>query len=81
MSLERYHGTMQNADDLCTRIGCGIRMVAALYDAMYYGTSEPEYYYDAIYGAYDYLSMLHGELQETVDALYNERTPDAEGIA
>ena len=75
MSHRRCGTTIQQLEEVIARTGFGVKMLAAVYDAMVYGKAEPEFYNEALYGAYDYLSSLNEEAQEIIEEHYNLSEP------
>lgn len=55
-----------DADRISRQIRCGVNALDAVYTAMENGPSKPEEYIDALFGVWNYLDGLCGQLQEAI---------------
>ena len=65
---------LHEVEILQNRLGYGMKMLGAVYEAVIYGQSEIEDYADAIYGVYDYLHGVSEELHKVLESCFDGST-------
>ena len=70
MSQENCTQTMNEIDDLNTRLACGLNAMSAIHEAILYGTLEADEWKDGLYGVYDYMSGIQEQIQAAVDGYF-----------
>ena len=61
MFSENVLSLINDIEDVGFRWGCGLRALSAVHAALEDGPASPADFFDALYGVYDYLCLLHAE--------------------
>lgn len=63
------------------QLHCGVEVLGAIHAALEKGDCTPESYADAVFGGYDYLRTLTGEISECIEDCFKQQRAEKEAQA
>ena len=67
MSIEKCYKTINEVDDLNTRLACGLNAMSAIHEAILYGTLEAKEWKEGLWFVCDSLIDLQKQIQAVID--------------
>lgn len=78
MHQKDYVATINEIDELNTRLACGLNALSAIHEAILYGTMEAGEWKDGLYGVYDYMSDIQSQIEKAVNGCLGQRAASCE---